>query len=127
MAVADSPSEVTALVMVSATPDRLISRFSTKAAAKMSMIMPVVRAVCRKQVSSIDQLSRPAFQVKNKATTTPSAADSVAVANPVYRLPITMPKITSGGTRCTDSAMRWRKGGRASRGTSPLATLLIAT
>ena len=91
------------------------------------MIMPVVRAVCRKQVSSIDHDRRPAFQAKNSATTTPSAADSVAVATPVYRLPMTMPKITIGGIRCTDRRSRSASGGSASRGTSPLIMLLTST
>ena len=79
---ADSPNDVTHLVIASATPVRPMVRFRMNAATMISRIMPLVRAVCRKHVSSTSRLSLPMRQTKNSATRTPSAADSVAVAMP---------------------------------------------
>ena len=74
------------------------------AAMMISRIMPLTRAVETKQVRITSQVSLPACQTKNSAAITPSAALSVAVAMPKYRLPITMPNTTSGGDQVTQRA-----------------------
>ncbi len=75
-----------------------------KAAVMISRIMPLVLAVCTKQCCSSYQLSLRLFQAKNSDAMTPSAADSVVVAKPLYRLPITMKNTTPGGTRSLQQA-----------------------
>ena len=69
-----------------------------------------MRAVCWKQLVSSSRVRRPLCQTNASATTTPSAADSVAVAMPKYRLPITTPNTISGGTRFTSRRTRSASG-----------------
>ena len=121
----DRPRPVTHFVIASATPVRLIVRLRMKAAMMISRIMPLTRAVLMKQVRSTSQLSLPECQTKNSAAITPSAALSVVVAMPKYRLPITMPNTTSGGTRNCSVRRRSASGTLSSRLTLPLITLEI--
>src|SRR5258705_510603 len=71
IAVAESPKEITHRVSVSATPVRLIVRFSTNAAVMMSRIMPLMRAIWLKQLWSSASENFPLRQTKKRAGTAP--------------------------------------------------------
>ena len=73
-----------------------------------------------KQLRNNSTLSLPDCQAKNSAAITPSAALSVVVAMPKYRLPITMPKTITGGTRNFSVRRRSAIGTLSSRMTLPL-------
>ncbi|MCY1536903.1 hypothetical protein D9M68_723790 [compost metagenome] len=115
-----SPKEVTQAVIASATPVRLIAKLRMNAAVMISRIMPVVLAVCTKQCCSSSHVSFRLFQANSSEAITPSAADSVVVAKPLYRLPITMKNTTPGGTRSFNRCIRVARGTFSSRTALPV-------